>query len=125
MNAAGWIAFLLAAGVGACARFLLATLVQQRVGGERPWGTFTVNVAGSLAAGLVAGSVIHHGLGSQASTVLAVGLLGSFTTFSTFTYESVRLIETGAWKVASANVVGTMLGGIAAAAVGLAIAAAV
>jgi fluoride exporter len=116
----GWLGFLGAAGLGATTRYLLSLLVQERVAANRPWGTFVVNVAGCLAAGVVAGLVIHHGLGEEVTRVMAVGFLGSFTTFSTLTYETVRLAEEGELRVAAANVIGSLVIGIAAAGLGLA-----
>ena len=124
MSAMGWVAFLAAAGSGACSRFVLASLVQARTGGHHPWGTFVVNTVGCLGAGVVAGLVIHQGLGPELSKVLAVGFLGSFTTFSTFTYETVRLAETGEWSAATANAIGSAVVGALAAWLGLALTAA-
>jgi fluoride exporter len=124
MTAPVWVAFLVAAGLGACGRYLVSLLVQDRVADDRPWGTFLVNVSGCLLAGVVAGMVLHHDLGVSSSLVLAVGFLGSFTTFSTLTYESVRLAEEGQLPAGVVNLVGSTVAGIAAAALGLAATAA-
>jgi fluoride exporter len=123
MTAIGWTAFLIAAGFGATARYLLSLAIQDRVAANRPWGTFVVNVSGCLAAGLVAGFVIHHGLGPTSARVMAVGFLGSFTTFSTLTYETVRLAEVGELRVAAVNLGGSLVIGVAAATAGLTLAA--
>ena len=125
MTALGWLAFSIAAGSGATARYLLSLVIQERVSANRPWGTFLVNAVGCLAAGVVAGFVIHHDLGVLPARVVAVGFLGSFTTFSTLAYETVRLAEEGEVWVASINLMGSVLVGVTAAAGGLALAAAI
>lgn len=122
MTAASWAAFLLAAGLGACGRYLVSLWVQRGTGGRRPWGTFVVNVAGCLAAGVLAGLATHHGLSWEVVTVVAVGGLGSFTTFSTFAFETVRLSEEGELEAGLANVAGTVLACGAAVALGVGVA---
>lgn len=124
MSPLGWGAFLVAAGIGAPARYLLDAAVQDRTGGAFPWGTLVVNLTGCLALGVVTGLGIHHGLGATARTVLGSGGLGAYTTFSTFTFETVRLAEAGALDEALRNVAATAAAGLAAAAAGLALAAA-
>lgn len=120
MSPLGWTAFLVAAGLGATARYLLSLMVQERVRANRPWGTFVVNASGCVAAGIVAGAALHHGLGDDAGRVLAVGFLGSFSTFSTLTYETVRLAEEGEVLAAVTNLAGSLLVGVGAAGAGLA-----
>lgn len=121
MTTGSWVTFLLAAGLGACGRYLVSLWVQRGTGGRRPWGTFVVNVAGCLAAGVLAGLATHHGLSAEVVTVVAVGGLGSFTTFSTFAFETVRLTEEGEARAGLANIAGTVLacGGAAAVGIGL------
>ena len=124
MSAATWIAFLVAAAVGAPARYLLDGFVQERTGGAFPWGTFVVNVSGCFALGLVTGLGLYHGLGTSTRTVIGTGGLGAYTTFSTFTFETVRLAEEGATDAAVRNVAATFLVGLTAAGLGLALTAA-
>jgi CrcB protein len=123
VTVATWAAFLVAAGVGAPARYLLDGWVQDRTGGAFPWGTFTVNVTGCLALGVLTGLGLHHGLGATTRTVLGTGALGAYTTFSTFTFETVRLAEEGALDQAFRNVAAGFLVGLAAASAGLAVTA--
>ena len=123
MSALGWAAFLVAAGSGAVARYLLSLFVQERARRDRPWGTFVVNALGCVLAGVVAGAVLHHDLGDVPARVLAVGFLGSFTTFSTLTYESIRLAEEAGARLASINVVGSLVVGVGGATVALALVA--
>lgn len=118
MTAPVWLAFLVAAGVGAPARFLVDSWVQRRARRSFPWGTLTVNATGCLAGGVLLGLSIHHGLGSSLVTVLGVGALGAYTTFSTFTVDTVRLIEQGDVEAAFHNVAATALAGFSSAALG-------
>jgi fluoride exporter len=124
VSAAAWLGFLAAAAVGAPARYLIDGYVQERASGAFPWGTLVVNVSGCLVLGLLTGFGLYHGLDASVRTIVGTGCLGAYTTFSTFSFETVRLAEEGAVDAAVRNVVGTLAVGLAAAAAGLAIAAA-
>jgi CrcB protein len=119
-----WIGFLVAAALGAPARYLVDGWVQDRVGGAFPWGTFVVNMTGCLVLGVVTGLGLYHGLGDTTRTIVGTGGLGAYTTFSTLSFETVRLAEEGAVDRAFLNAAGSLLVGLAAAAAGLALAAA-
>src|SRR3954454_4603188 len=106
-----WAGFVVAAAVGAPARYLLDGFVQERVSGGFPLGTFTVNLLGSFLLGLLTGLATHHHLTGNAKTVLGTGFCGAFTTFSTFTYETVRLAEEGDLSDAWRNVALSVLAG--------------
>src|SRR5438067_9683804 len=121
MSSIGWLTFAVAAGAGAPARYLIDGWVQDRTGGAFPWGTFVVNVSGCLALGLVTGLGLYHGLGVTSRTAVGTGGIGAYTTFSTFTFETVRLAEEGALDEALRNAAASVLVGLAAAAAGLAI----
>lgn len=125
MSAAAWAAFLVAAAVGAPARYVIDGLVQDRAAGVFPRGTFVVNVSGCLVLGVLVGLGLHHGLDPTVSTVAGTGGIGAYTTFSTFTFETVRLAEEGAVDAALRNVAANLLVGLAAAALGLAVTAVV
>jgi CrcB protein len=125
VTGASWVAFLVAAAMGATARYLLDGLVQDRTGGAFPWGTFVVNVTGCLILGVLTGLGLYHQLGASTRTVLGTGGMGAYTTFSTFSFETVRLVEEGAVDGALRNAVGSVVVGLAAAFVGLALTAAV
>lgn len=112
----------LAAAVGAAARYALDIVIQRRHASGLPWGTFAINVSGSFALGLVTGLAAHHGLGSDAVSVLGAGLLGGYTTWSTFAWETYALNEQGRRPAAALNVVGSLAIGLAAAAAGLGLA---
>ncbi len=93
MTAPVWIAFLVAAALGAPARYLLDSVVQRATSAEYPWGTGVVNISGSFALGLLSGLALYHAFPSDATLVLGTGFCGAYTTFSTFAFETVRLIE--------------------------------
>lgn len=123
MTAAAWAAFLLAAAVGAVARSVVDGWVTERSNGPFPWGTFVVNVSGSFVLGLVTGLALYHDLSGVTRTVLGTGGLGAYTTFSTFSLETVRLAEDGATGAAVRNVAASFLLGLVAASAGLGAAA--
>ncbi|HEX6469657.1 MAG TPA: fluoride efflux transporter CrcB [Streptosporangiaceae bacterium] len=110
----------LGGAIGAPTRYLLDRLVQRRAGGALPWGTLTVNVVGSA----VLGALLGAGVPPPAAAVAGTGFCGALTTFSTFGYETVRLLEDGAVLEAAVNAFGSLLLGLAAAAGSYAIAAA-
>jgi CrcB protein len=123
MSGQAWLAFVVAAGVGAPARYLVDGLVQDRTGGAFPWGTFVVNVSGCFLLGILTGLGMYHDLDPTLRTVVGTGGLGAYTTFSTFTFETVRLAEEGAVNEALRNATASFVAGLAAAGLGIAIAA--
>jgi CrcB protein len=124
VTAAAWIAFLAAAALGAPARYVVDRFVQVRTRGVFPWGTLVVNVTGCLGLGTLTGLGLFHGLRSGPQTVVGSGGIGAYTTFSTFAYETVRLLEQGATKEAVRSVIANAGLGVTAAGVGLALATA-
>ena len=111
----------LAGALGAPARYLLERVVSASHRRLFPWGTFVVNVSGSLALGVVVGLVLAQGWSKDAQSVLGTGFLGAYTTFSTFAYETVRRAENGAPRVAATYAVTSFVASVAAAAIGLAL----
>ena len=109
------IFWLAAAGAaGALARYGLAGLVQRQAGGNFPAGTFVVNLAGCLLFGVVWGLLEHRlGLAAQVRLVVLTGFMGSFTTFSTFAFESAGLLQGGQIAAALANLAGQTVLGVA------------
>ncbi len=122
MSSATWIAFLAAAAIGASARYLLDLFVQRRLGGGFPWGTSVVNLSGSFLLGFLTGLSLYHALPSDARLVLGAGFCGAYTTFSTFAFETMRLAEGRATRLAVGNVLVSTVGGLALASLGLALA---
>jgi CrcB protein len=123
MTNVAWLAFLVAAAVGAPARYLIDAVVQDHTDGSFPWGTLVVNVTGCLVLGTIIGLGMYHDLDSTTGTVLGSGGMGAYTTFSTFTFETVRLAEDGAVTEAFRNVASSLVLGLAAASAGLGVAA--
>jgi CrcB protein len=111
----------LGGAMGAPARYLTDRAVQSRHGGVLPWGTFTVNVAGSLILGCLAAAGAQHGLPGDIGLLLGTGFCGGLTTFSTYGYETVRLLERGAFGAAALNALGSLAAGLGAAALGYAV----
>jgi CrcB protein len=109
----------LAGALGAPARYLVERGISRAHRYRFPWGTFVVNVGGSFALGLLAGAVLAQGFSKDAQTILGTGFLGAYTTFSTFAYETVRRAEEGSPAVAVTYALGSMVAGVAAAALGL------
>lgn len=115
---------MLGAAVGAPLRYLTDRAVQGRQGrrgSALPWGTFTVNVIGSLVLGLLTAAATTGDVSPGAQLVIGTGFCGALTTYSTFSYETLRLFEDDAPLLAGVNVVGSILAGLASAATGFAI----
>ena len=100
----------LGAAVGAPLRFLTDRVLAHLTGHDLPWGTFAVNVAGSGLAVFLAVAVTDSGL----TALLVVGFCGALTTFSTLSYETLVLVETGRWRHALANIAANLGCGLAA-----------
>lgn len=112
----------LGAAVGAPLRYLVDRFVQQRHDSVFPWGTCTVNIAGSALLGGLAGA--GSALPANLAALIGTGFCGALTTYSTFGYETVRLAQQRARFLAVANVVVSVVGGIGAALLGYSLTAA-
>lgn len=120
-----WLLVVLGAMAGAPMRYLTDRAVQARHDSVFPWGTFVVNVSGCLILGLLTGAASAGAASPHLQLLLGTGLCGALTTYSTFSYETLRLTETGAGLYAAANVVASLVAGLGAAFAGVAIAQAV
>jgi CrcB protein len=117
------LAVAVAGALGAPSRYLVERAVTARTGRAFPWGTWIVNVSGSLLLGFLTGLALDHGLAPDARVVAGVGFLGGYTTFSTFTFETLELPADGSGRGRAAAYVGSSIAvGIGAAALGLAVA---
>ncbi|MCC6486570.1 MAG: CrcB family protein [Candidatus Hydrogenedentes bacterium] len=112
----------LAGAAGALARYALAGAVQRGLGSSFPWGTAVVNVLGCLLFGVVwAVAAERWPVSSEMRTILLVGFMGSFTTFSTFASETGRLMADSEWALGMGNILLQVTVGIGAVFLGLAI----
>ena len=109
---------LLGGAIGAPTRYLTDVIVQSRHDSVLPWGTISVNVAGSFLLGLVAGLTYVSDAPTWVLTLVGTGFCGALTTFSTFSYETVRLAEAKRWRAAVGNVVISLVLGLLAVAIG-------
>ena len=117
----GLVLVMLGAAVGAPLRYLTDRAVQRRHDTIFPWGTFSVNVIGSLILGAVIGAARAGAAPQEVQLGLGVGFCGALTTYSTLSYETLRLAEDGAKFFAAANVVASIMAGLGAAFVGAAV----
>jgi CrcB protein len=115
------IALVVALGaiVGAPARYMTDRALQSRHESDFPWGTLTVNVVASLLLGVVSGA--GASLGTTVSALVGTGFCGALSTYSTFSYETMRLTQRGRHTFALANIGLSLVGGLGAAALGWAI----
>lgn len=109
MTALVWLGLGALGGVGAVARFLLDGAVAGRLGRSFPFGTLAVNLSGAFLLGVLVGAT----LGGDAYRLFATGLLGAFTTFSTWALESHRLGEDGQFRLGALNFVASLALGVA------------
>ena len=123
MSPLAWVGFVIAAAVGAPLRYLVDGAIAERAEGVFPWGTFVINASGSLLLGVLTGLGLYHAFPKVPKVILGTGFCGAYTTFSTFTYETVELLEEGALNEAARNAFGSLIVGAGAAALGLALAA--
>lgn len=106
------------AAIGAPLRYLIDRTVQARHDSVFPWGTFTVNVTGSLILGFLAGLPAP----GMVMALAGSGFCGALTTYSTFGYETLRLTQDGARPLAALNAVGSVIAGLGAGYTGLVLA---
>lgn len=120
-----WLLVVVGAAVGAPCRWWLDGIIQSRHDSVFPWGTFTVNMVGSLLLGVLLGASLEGDQLVRVGAIVGTGFCGAFTTFSTFAYESVVLAEEGSSPIAVLNIVGSIVVGLGLAFVGWGLATAV
>jgi len=104
-----WV--IIGSALGGGARYWCSGVIARHVGETFPWGTLTVNAVGSLIIGLVAALTGPDGrllVGGEARQFVMMGLLGGFTTFSSFSLQTLALVQDGEWTRAGLNVVGSV-----------------
>ncbi len=105
-----WV--MIGSALGGGARYWCSGFVARTVGETFPWGTLTVNAVGSLIIGLIAALTGPDGrllMGSEARQFIMMGVLGGFTTFSSFSLQTLALAQDGEWMRAGLNVVGSVV----------------
>jgi CrcB protein len=116
----GILAIAAGGALGAVLRYVLSGWVQHLGGTRFPWGTLAVNVVGSFALGLLMAGLLEHTVtGPATRSFWTIGVLGAFTTFSTFSYETLALLTIGDWSAGIANVAANLGLGLVAALLGL------
>ena len=115
-----WLLVIVGAAVGAPARYLIDRTIQSRHDTVFPWGTFTANMIGSFLLGLLATASLHPS--HELLALLGTGLCGALTTYSTFGYETMRLMQQRTTALAVFNAIASVIGGLGAAYIGVAIA---
>ncbi|MEB2346855.1 MAG: fluoride efflux transporter CrcB [Deltaproteobacteria bacterium] len=109
-----WLWVFLGGGIGSVLRYLVGGWVQGAAGTAFPWGTFVVNASGCFAIGVLATWLTERSAPApELGTFLLVGVLGGYTTFSSFGIETFRLLEAAAWLHAAGNALGSMAAGLA------------
>ena len=107
------VAIAIAGALGALARYGVDGFVSRRLLAAFPWGTFVVNVSGAFVLGLLMTLMTEQlTTAPWLRSALTIGLLGAYTTFSTLSYETYRLLEDGAVGLAAANMLGSMAAGL-------------
>jgi CrcB protein len=108
---------------GAIARFAMTRYASGRFGDAYPWGTFTINLIGAFLIGLFLTWLNERSIAApEARLALAVGFLGGYTTFSSYTFEAVAMAQRGNWLGALSYVLGSNVLGLAACVVGIVVA---
>jgi CrcB protein len=107
--------------VGANLRYWLGGWIAQKIGVLFPIETMLINISGSFALGLFMTLALHYTWSPEWRQAIAIGFLGSFTTYSTYEYESLRLLQEGAWVKAGLNLFGSLALGLIAVILGVAL----
>lgn len=108
MNPLVFALIALAGGLGAASRLLLDGIIRTRVSSTFPWATIIINVSGSLVLGVVAGLAAGHLVSGGWYAVVGTGFLGGYTTFSTASFETVRLLQERKLLAGAANGLGVL-----------------
>jgi len=117
-----YVAVAVGGAFGAVARLAIDGWVSERTGGLFPWGTLVINLSGAFLLGLLATLAIDRSvLSPDIRPIAMIGFLGAYTTFSTWMLDCWRLMQEGAWALAGANLVGSVLLGLVAVGLGVAL----
>jgi len=109
----------LAGGLGAASRLVLDGVIRTRVSATIPWATVIINISGSFALGLLVGLAAGRWIPDASYAIIGAGFLGGYTTFSTASFETVRLLQERKWLAGTLNGVGVLAATTLVAALGL------
>jgi CrcB protein len=111
---------ILCGAAGTLARYGLEGWIQDRAGAGFPLGTLAVNLSGCLLLGLIGQFALNHiAIAPELRSGITIGFFGAFTTFSTFTWESIHMLQDGEWKLAGIYIAASVVGGLAAVLAGM------
>lgn len=113
------VSLIIAGAIGTLGRFVIDGEIRRKLGREFPWGTFIINVGGCLILGFLTGLVVNNNLDSSTYIIAGIGFCGGFTTFSTTSFETVRLLEKHEYGKAAFNALGTAIIALALAGLGI------
>lgn len=116
-----FLAVCVAGGIGAALRFIVDGAIRHRTPPSFPYATMIINISGSLVLGLLAGLVLGQVASHHWQLIIGTGMMGGYTTFSTASVETIRLVEEGRWRAGLINGLGMLVLCTAAAAGGLAL----
>lgn len=105
--------------IGAVLRYFASLYFAKSMGSSFPWGTLLINMSGSLGLGIVYGVALNIPIHPQLKAFITIGLLGAFTTFSTFSLETVVMLREGEFFRMALYLAGTTVGGMACAFLGI------
>ena len=117
-----YLAVMAGAAIGGLARYLVVSAITARVASRFPWGTFTVSIIGCFLIGLISTVLIERSAATTWSLFLITGILGGYTTFSAFGWETVQLTRQGEHLLALGNILASVCAGYAAVWLGVVIA---
>lgn len=115
MTLALFVVVALCGGLGAVLRYVLDSFISSRISGIVPWGTFTINISGSLLLGFLTGLLAITDIDSAWLLAMGTGLLGGYTTFSTASFDTLRLLRAGHTLASLAYALGTLAASVLAA----------
>jgi CrcB protein len=103
MTIAGLLLVCLGGAIGSGLRYVIGVVALRGLGADFPFGTLTVNLLGSFLIGFVQEAATRHVVTESARLFMSVGVMGGLTTYSAFSYETVRLMQAGSWTRAGVN----------------------
>ncbi|KUM32453.1 chromosome condensation protein CrcB [Arthrobacter sp. EpRS66] len=115
MTPALFVVVALCGGLGAVLRYVLDSFISSRISGIVPWGTFTINISGSLLLGFLTGLLAITDIDSAWLLAMGTGLLGGYTTFSTASFDTLRLLRAGRTLASLVYALGTLAASVLAA----------